>query len=80
MKQKTAIITGGSRGLGRDMAINLAQNGVDIIISYHTNIVKANEVVHEIESLGRKAKAIPFNAHDPGNAAIFMKRVKKKTI
>lgn len=64
MNQKTAIITGGSRGLGRDMAINLAKDGVDIIFSYHSNIEKANEVISEIEALGQKAVAFPFDAND----------------
>lgn len=63
MHQKTAIITGGSRGLGRDMAINLAKDGVDVIITYIKNKKNAEEVVQEIESLGRKAKAFPFDAN-----------------
>ena len=64
MRQKTAIITGGSRGLGRDMALNLAKNGVDIIFSYHTNTKKAQEVIDEIKALGQDAKAFPFDANN----------------
>jgi NAD(P)-dependent dehydrogenase (short-subunit alcohol dehydrogenase family) len=47
MHTKTAIITGGSRGLGRDMAINLAQNGINVIFSYHSNTEAANKVISE---------------------------------
>jgi len=64
MIQKTAIITGGSRGLGRDMALNLAKDGVHIIFSYHSNDKKAKEVISEIESIGQKAVAFPFDAND----------------
>lgn len=75
MSTKTAIITGGSRGLGRDMAINLAKNGIDIIFSYHTNTKKANELISEIQALGQKAKAFPFNANNPEEGKSFMKYV-----
>lgn len=74
MSQKTAIITGGSRGLGRDMAINLAQNGVNIIFSYHSNLEKANEVISEIESLGQKAAAFQFDANDPNSSKTFIEK------
>ncbi|WP_299224230.1 SDR family oxidoreductase [uncultured Psychroserpens sp.] len=63
MRQKTALITGASRGLGRDMAINLAKQGINIIFSYHSNKSKANEVVREIEALGQTATAFQFNAN-----------------
>lgn len=67
MSHKTAIITGGSRGLGRDMAINLAKNGIDIIFSYHSNLQKANELISEIEQIGQKAYAIQYDAKNPNN-------------
>lgn len=65
MKQKIAIITGGSRGLGRDMVINLAKDGVDVLFTYHSNITSANNVIASIEAIGRKAKAFPFDANHP---------------
>jgi len=64
MTQKTAIITGATRGLGRDMAINLAKDGVDIIFSYNSNEDKAKEVISEIKSIGQKAIAFHFDAND----------------
>lgn len=74
MSQKTAIITGGSRGLGRDMAINLAKDGTDIIFSYHNNQVKANEVISEIEASGQKAVAFQFDANNFKNGQVFIKQ------
>jgi len=74
MTRKTAIITGGSRGLGRDMALNLAKSGVDIIFSYNTNSNRAKEVVSEIEGLGQNAVAYSFNANKRNSAKEFIKK------
>lgn len=60
-KTKIAIITGGSRGLGRNMGISLAKKGIDIIFTYQSNITEAEKVVQEITSLGRRAKAIQLD-------------------
>lgn len=73
---KTAIITGGSRGLGRSMAINLAKNKIDVIFSYHTNKEKAQEVISEIEALGQKATAFPFDAKDTQTGVEFINQAK----
>lgn len=54
-ESKIALITGGSRGLGRDMAINLAKKGNDIILTYHSDAEKAKETANEIEGLGQRA-------------------------
>ena len=75
MSQKTALITGGSRGLGRDMAINLAKDGVNVMFTYHSNLEKANEVVREVESLDQKAKAFQFDANDPNSTKSLMNQV-----
>ncbi|WP_057938302.1 SDR family NAD(P)-dependent oxidoreductase [Algoriphagus resistens] len=61
---KIALVTGGSRGLGRDMAINLAQKGIDVVITYHTNKSAAEAVVTEIEKLGRSGKAFQLDSSD----------------
>jgi NAD(P)-dependent dehydrogenase (short-subunit alcohol dehydrogenase family) len=61
IKNKIAIVTGGSRGLGRDMAINIAKKGLDVIITYHSNETAANAVVEEINSTSRKAKALQLD-------------------
>ncbi|MBB6324994.1 NAD(P)-dependent dehydrogenase (short-subunit alcohol dehydrogenase family) [Algoriphagus iocasae] len=61
---KIALVTGGSRGLGRDIALRLAEKGNDLIITYHTNEKAANEVVAEIEKLGQTAKAFSLDTRD----------------
>lgn len=67
-KSKIALLTGGSRGLGRDMAIQLAKKGIDVIFTYHNNKQKADEVVAEIRSLGQQAIALQL---DTGHVAEF---------
>ena len=61
---KIALITGGSRGLGRSTAISLAGKGVDVILTYHTNRAEADSAVAAIRALGRKAVALQFDASD----------------
>jgi len=61
METKTALVTGGSRGLGKDMALSLADKGIDVIITYNTRKVDAEAVVKEIESKGRKGVALQFD-------------------
>ncbi|MBL8653055.1 MAG: SDR family oxidoreductase [Alphaproteobacteria bacterium] len=65
---KITLITGASRGLGRNAALSVARAGGDVIITYLRNETEARKVVAEIEALGRKAAAIQFDA---GNIAAF---------
>jgi NAD(P)-dependent dehydrogenase (short-subunit alcohol dehydrogenase family) len=58
---KIALVTGGSRGLGKDSALQLAKRGFDIIITYQTQKESAAEVVKEIETIGVKAFAIALD-------------------
>lgn len=74
---KVALVTGGSRGLGRDMAIQLAKKGFDIIITYHTNADEAGKVVQEISALGKKAKAFPLDVAQSKSFDAFVSVVKK---
>jgi NAD(P)-dependent dehydrogenase (short-subunit alcohol dehydrogenase family) len=64
MENKVAIITGGSRGLGRNTAVNLARRGIDVIFTYHAKKQDAEAVVREIEAMGRKAVAFQLNTGD----------------
>lgn len=61
MRTKIALVTGGSRGLGRDMAINIARKGIDVILTYYSNPIAAQDVVAEIEKTGQKAKAFQLD-------------------
>jgi len=67
-KNKIALVTGGSRGLGRNMALELAKKGIDVVITYNTNKESADEVVAEIQSLGQKAAAFQL---DTSNIKLF---------
>lgn len=60
-KSKIALVTGGSRGLGRDMALNLAKKGLDVIITYNSRVEDARQVVAQVEAAGRKAAALQLN-------------------
>ena len=68
MSQSIALITGGSRGLGRNAALHLARQGTGIIITYLSQAEEAAAVVAEIEALGGKAAALQL---DTGNTAQF---------
>jgi NAD(P)-dependent dehydrogenase (short-subunit alcohol dehydrogenase family) len=60
-KNKIALVTGGSRGLGKDMALQLAVKGFDVVITYHSKKDEADHVVNEIKAQGRKAHALPLD-------------------
>ncbi|WP_338753962.1 3-oxoacyl-[acyl-carrier-protein] reductase [Bacillus sp. FJAT-52991] len=58
---KSALVTGASRGIGREIALELARQGADVAVNYSGSEAKANEVVEEIKALGRQAIAIQCN-------------------
>ncbi|MBE7379873.1 MAG: SDR family oxidoreductase [Leptolyngbya sp. SIO1E4] len=62
--QKIALVTGSSRGLGKNTALMLAQKGIDVIATYHSRQAEANEVVSEIKAMGRKAFALQLDSAD----------------
>ncbi|MDL2407661.1 SDR family oxidoreductase [Rhizobium calliandrae] len=76
-KTNIAIITGGSRGLGRNTAIHLARRGVDTILTYHSNRAEAEGAVAEIGSLGRKAVALQLDAGDVASFDAFISEVSR---
>jgi len=63
-----AIITGGSRGIGRNIAVNLVRRGVDIIFTYHSRQAAAEALIREAEAIGRKAAGFRL---DTGNIHSF---------
>jgi NAD(P)-dependent dehydrogenase (short-subunit alcohol dehydrogenase family) len=65
---KIALVTGGSRGLGKNMALNLAQKGIDVLLTYHSQQAEAEAVVADIQALGCRAAALRLDA---GNVASF---------
>ena len=71
MTTQIALITGGSRGLGRNAALHLARQGTGVIITYLSRADEAAAVVSEIEALGGKAAALQLDAGDVGQFAAF---------
>lgn len=72
---KIALVTGGSRGLGKDMAISLAKKNIDVILTYHSNKADAEEVVKTIEANGQKAVALQFDVADIKSFDSFLAQV-----
>ncbi len=75
-KAKIALVTGGSRGLGRNTAVNLARKGVDVVLTYHSNKAEADSAVSEIRALGRKAVALQLDTGAVGTFDNFVGRFK----
>ena len=71
-----AIVTGGSRGLGKNTAIKMAQKGIDVILTYHSKKDEADKVVAEIEKLGRKAAALQLDVGDSKSFKKFAEDVR----
>lgn len=61
LEGKTGFVTGGSRGIGRAIALGLAQGGADVALSYQSRRAEADEVVREIEALGRRGLAVQMD-------------------
>ena len=76
-KNKIAFVTGGSRGLGKDMALRLAQKGIDVIITYNTKADEAQAVVAEIEKTGQKATALQLNTGEVKSFNAFISQIKQ---
>lgn len=72
MDTKIALITGGSRGLGKNMALRLAEQGNDVIITYNTQKEHAQEVIKTIEALGQKAVALQLDVNDIAGLSNFV--------
>ncbi len=76
LENKIALVTGSSRGLGKETAMRLAQQGADILVTYNSNKAQAEETVKEIEALGQKAVAFQFNVGDSTTFDTFFKEIK----
>lgn len=73
---KIALVTGGSRGLGKNMALAIATKGIDVILTYHSKKDEAEAVVKQIEANGQKAAALQLNAGDTKSFDGFFTQVK----
>ena len=64
LEGKVALVTGAGRGIGREIALTLAEYGADVIVNYNGSKEKAEEVVAEIDGMGRKAVAVQCSVAD----------------
>ncbi|WP_156722271.1 SDR family NAD(P)-dependent oxidoreductase [Streptomyces apocyni] len=71
---KTALVTGGSRGIGAATAVRLAQQGADVAITYVQGADAARDVVRKIEAAGQRGVAIQADAAEAGSAAAAVER------
>jgi NAD(P)-dependent dehydrogenase (short-subunit alcohol dehydrogenase family) len=72
---KIALVTGGSRGIGKEIAVSLAKKGIDVLLTYHTNHTEAADTVAKVKSLGRKAAALQLNSANVSTFESFFKNV-----
>lgn len=75
-ENKIALVTGGSRGLGRNMALALAKAGADVVLTYRSGQTEAEAAVREIQSLGRQTVALQLDTGRAGTFADFSERLK----
>jgi NAD(P)-dependent dehydrogenase (short-subunit alcohol dehydrogenase family) len=74
-KNKIALVTGGSRGLGKDMALKLAEKGIDVILTYNSKADEAGKVVGQIQQSGQKAVALQLNTGDVKSFGAFIEKL-----
>lgn len=78
LENKVALVTGGSRGIGREIALELARNGANVVITYVNNEEKANEVIDEIKSMGVKALAIKADVSKESDVQRMIEKVEEE--
>ncbi len=71
-QNKIALVTGGSRGLGKNMAISLAKKGINVILTYNSKAEEAQAVVAEINNMGQTAAALQLNVGDSNSFDAFI--------
>ncbi|WP_050614058.1 enoyl-[acyl-carrier-protein] reductase FabL [Bacillus testis] len=78
MTQKVALVTGSSRGIGKQTALTLAKKGYDLVINYARSRTAAMEVVEEIEAMGRKALLVKANVGDVSKIKAMFEQIEEE--
>ena len=75
---KVALVTGASRGIGRALAVGLAEAGVDVAVHYHTKQAEAKQVADQVRRLGRRAVVVQADVSVPQQAQSLAERVERE--
>ena len=74
---KVALVTGGSRGLGKNMALKIAEKGLDVILTYHSKQAEAEAVAQQIRTQGQRAAILQLDVANPAGISQFVEQVQK---
>jgi 3-oxoacyl-[acyl-carrier protein] reductase len=75
LRNRVALVTGGSRGIGRGIAVRLAQNGARVAIAYRSNKAAAQQTLRQLQATGVECVAVETDVSDPGRAEQLVKTV-----
>jgi 3-oxoacyl-[acyl-carrier protein] reductase len=75
LRQRTALVTGGSRGIGRGIAAGLARERARVVISYRSNKAAAQQTLHQLQTLGAECLAVEADATDPAKVQFLVDTV-----
>lgn len=78
LRQRTALVTGGSRGIGRGIAAGLARERARVAISYRSNKAAAQQTLHQLQTLGAECFAVEADATDPAKVEFLVETVLKR--